>query len=260
MQPHAPLTHADPFALPVQSTHAEAEPHAVADVPGMHVPVGPPQQLPTPQPPASHALVQAPPAQVGVTPAHAVQRVPVEPHCVSELPATHVVPLQHPPWHVRPPAHPAEHAPVTGSHASPAAQPVVVHEGGLSGFRPPSCPASCPASRWPSCPASWVASPTWPVAWSARASCPAPVVASRAPASTNDRSVTPTSAPHPVDSNTASTVAAQSSARPMLKSSYITPSLPAPVSALARATGRGRLPVAYMHLPMWQLFEQQSSP
>ncbi len=95
--PHTPLTHAEPFALPVQSTHAEADPHAVDDVPAMHVPAAPPQQEPAPQPPPSHPLVQTPPTQVGVAAPHAMQAVPAEPHAVVELPATHVVPLQHPP-------------------------------------------------------------------------------------------------------------------------------------------------------------------
>jgi len=43
LQPQLPATQAEPF-LPVQSTQAELEPHALGAVPDMHVPIDPPQQ------------------------------------------------------------------------------------------------------------------------------------------------------------------------------------------------------------------------
>jgi hypothetical protein len=126
LQPHAPATHALPFALPVQSVQADAEPHAVVDA-GVHLPIEPPQQKPALQPPPSQLAVQAPPTHVGVTPVHGMHAPPAEPHCVSELPGTHFVPSQQPPLHLRFPAQLVPHRPVAGSQASPFAQLVDVH-------------------------------------------------------------------------------------------------------------------------------------
>jgi hypothetical protein len=126
-QPHVPLErHTAPFELPVQSTHAVDEPHAVVDVPGMQVPIAPPQQKPAPQAPPSQLAVQAPPEHVGVSPSHEMHAPPAEPHDVSLVPMTHVLPLQHPPLHVRSPTQLEEQSPVVGSHASPFGQLVDV--------------------------------------------------------------------------------------------------------------------------------------
>jgi hypothetical protein len=216
-QPHAPLTHAVPLMLLVQSTHAEAEPHAVDAVPVMHVPIEPPQQKAAPQAPPSQLALQAPPVQVGVWPPHAMHAVPAEPQCVPRLPGTHVVPSQHPPLHVRPPAQLVEHTPLLGSHASPLGQLAGVQDDCVS------APASCDESAvW----ASWASTgpiPTSPVASGAPPSLTA--------LSTTDRSVTPTIAAHAVPSAAAAIAAAAAhcSARPILKPSrQCYPTVPRP--------------------------------
>lgn len=122
MQPHVPPTHAVPLAFPAQSTHAEAEPHADAEVPDVQVPIVPSQQKPAPQAPPSQLAVHEPPMHVGVSPLHAWHAVPAEPHCIADLPGTQLVPLQHPPLHVRPPAHELPQWPVPGLQAWPAGQ------------------------------------------------------------------------------------------------------------------------------------------
>jgi len=121
-QPHVPAMHALPFGLPMQSTQAEAEPHAAAEVPETHLPAEPPQQKPAPHPPPSQSAVQAPATHVGVSAPHATHAPPNEPHCMSDLPGPHVVPSQHPPLQVRLPAQPVEQRPLDGLHASPGRQ------------------------------------------------------------------------------------------------------------------------------------------
>jgi hypothetical protein len=61
LQPQWPATQAVPLPFPAQSTHGDAEPHAVIAVPGMHVPIVPPQQNPAPHAPPSQLAVHAPP-------------------------------------------------------------------------------------------------------------------------------------------------------------------------------------------------------
>jgi hypothetical protein len=122
-----PERHTVPLELPVQSTHAVDDPQAVVEVPGMQVPIAPPQQKPAPQAPPSQLAVQAPPEHVGVSPPHEMHAAPAEPHDVSLVPVTHFVPLQQPPLQVRPPTQLAEQSPVVGSQASPLGQLVDVH-------------------------------------------------------------------------------------------------------------------------------------
>lgn len=174
MQPHSPSTHTPPLALPVQSTHAEANPHVAVEVPAVHFPMNPPQQKPAPQPPPSQSAAHNPPAHVGVSPPHAMHFPPAEPHSAPELPGTHVVPLQHPPLQWSPPAQALVHSPVFGWQASPLGQLVDVQGTWVS----LSC-ASCAASEVRS------------AVRSASASRLASTVASGAPPSATGTPVTP---------------------------------------------------------------------
>jgi hypothetical protein len=147
LQPHAPATHIVPVELPVQLTHAEAEPHAVVEVPDMHMPFAPPQQSFGPQPPPSQSAEQLPPTQEGVSPLHPMHWPPPDPHSDLVSPATHDVPSQHPPLHVRPPLQLVPQRPVAGSHASPFPQLVEVHGTWVSWPESGGCVVSAATSR-----------------------------------------------------------------------------------------------------------------
>jgi hypothetical protein len=157
--------------LAVQSVHTGAVPHAVAAVPGVHVPPLEAEQHPPLHGCAiEHEVVQAfavvsqasPVAQslVRVQPharplpeatqalpapasAHDVHIVPRLPHAACAVPAAHDVPLQQPPLHGCVAEHVVLHVPPSTSHASPIGQ-------ADAEAHPESTVASIVASRLPS--------------------------------------------------------------------------------------------------------------
>jgi hypothetical protein len=161
LQPHAPATHVVPVELPVQLMHADAEPHAVVEVPDMHVPIAPPQQSVGPQPPPSQSAEQLPPTHEGVSPLHGMHWPPADPHSDLVSPATHDVPSQHPPLHVRPPLQLVPQKPVA-LQASPFPQLVDVHRTWVSLPDSGGCVMSAATSRVESNATSGPPSPQGP--------------------------------------------------------------------------------------------------